>query len=429
MDQEELKKEEINTEQIGSDGEVQTLWTRNFTIITLGTAVSMFGSVLAGFATGLLVLDFTGSVFLFAIYMILFDVPKVLMPQIIGPILDKFSRRKMIYTLDFMSAGIYGIFGLILLKGDIGFVPLAIGCALLGIINSIYTVAYDSFYPMLVTEGNMGKAYSISSTMESLLMIVTPLSAYLYHKIGIAPLFFINCATYFIAAVFETQIRIKEEYVIEKGEKFGISQYVETFKEGIEYLRLEPGLMAVALYFMFSSFSGGANMIVGLPYFRDTYGIKGEYIFMIVGGSMMLGRLMAGAYHYKFKIKPERKFSIAFVVYISIAVLGGAYLFTPVPCMVAMCFASGVLGMTSYNIRISSTQNYVPHEKKGRFNGTFQMLSTLGMLSGEFLSGVMADYMDKRMVVLLFAVVEFSAAWLFMYRKRKNVSEIYNRET
>ena len=407
----------------------QKLWTKNFTIITLGTAVSLFGNVISGFATGLLVLDYTGSVFLFAIYMILFDLPRVIMPQVIGPILDKFSRRKMIYTLDFMSAAIYGLFGLILLKGDINYVLLTIGCAILGIISSIYTVAYDSFYPLLITEGNMGKAYSISSTMESLLMIVTPLSAYLYHTIGIAPLFFIDCASYFIAAVFETQIRVKEEYVIEKGQKFGLSQYKETFKEGMDYLKLEPGLMAVACYFMFSSFSGGANMIIGLPYFRGVYGTMGEYIFMIVGGAMMVGRLLAGVFHYRHKLKPESKFKIAFIVYLSIAIIGGSYLFTPIPCMVAMTFASGVLGMTSYNIRISSTQAYVPHEKKGRFNGTFQMMSTFGMLAGELLAGAMADFMDKRMVLVCFSALEFAAAWMFMYRKRKDVSKIYNRET
>ena len=407
----------------------QKLWTKNFTIITLGTAVSLFGNVISGFATGLLVLDYTGSVLLFAVYMILFDLPRVVMPQIIGPILDKFSRRKMIYTLDFLSAAIYGVFGLILLKGEINYALLTIGCAMLGIISSIYTVAYDSFYPLLITEGNMGKAYSISSTMESLLMIVTPLSAYLYHTIGIAPLFFIDCASYFIAAVFETQIRVKEEYVIEKGQKFGLSQYKETFKEGMDYLRTEPGLMAVACYFMFSSFSGGANMIIGLPYYRGAYGIKGEYIFMIVGAGMMIGRMLAGVFHYRHKIKPDNKFRIAFVVYLTIAVFGGTYLYTPVPCMVAMTFIMGVFGMTSYNIRISSTQSYVPHEKKGRFNGTFQMMSTFGMLAGELLAGAMADHMDKRLVLLCFGILEFSAAWFFMYRKRKDVSKIYNRET
>ena len=109
--------------------------------------------------------------------------------------------------------------------------------------------------------------------------------------------------------------------------------------------------------------------------------------------------------------------------------IGGSYLYTPIPCMMIMCFATGVLGMTSYNIRISSTQHYVPHEKKGRFNGTFQMMSTLGMLSGEFLSGAMADFMDKRLVIVVFSVIEFTAAWFFMYRKRADVSKVYNRET
>ena len=170
-------------------------------------------------------------------------------------------------------------------------------------------------------------------------------------------------------------------------------------------------------------------MIIGLPYYRGAYGIKGEYIFMIVGAGMMIGRMLAGVFHYRHKLKPENKFRIAFVVYLTIAVFGGTYLYTPIPCMVAMTFVMGVFGMTSYNIRISSTQSYVPHEKKGRFNGTFQMMSTFGMLAGELLAGAMADHMDKRLVLLCFAVLEFTAAWSFMYRKRKDVSKIYNRET
>ena len=43
------------------------LWTRDFTIITLGSVVSMIGSSIAGFALGLLVLDYTGSTFLYAL--------------------------------------------------------------------------------------------------------------------------------------------------------------------------------------------------------------------------------------------------------------------------------------------------------------------------------------------------------------------------
>ena len=48
--------------------EKNTLWTRDFTIITLGTVVSMLGSALAWFAMDLMVLDYTGSTLLFAVY-------------------------------------------------------------------------------------------------------------------------------------------------------------------------------------------------------------------------------------------------------------------------------------------------------------------------------------------------------------------------
>ena len=412
-----------------TEGGSNPLWTKNFTIITIGTAVSLLGSAIAGFATGLLVLDYTESVFLFAIYMILYEVPRVFMPSLAGPYLDKFSRGRVIYTLDFASAVIYGVFALILLKGEINYILLIIGTSLLGTISSVYTVAYDSFYPMLITEGNMGKAYSISSTMESLVMVVSPLSIFLYHRIGIAPLFFINMISFFIAAIFETQIVAEEKYVIKKEEKFGFTQYKETFKEGMEYLRSEAGLFCIAFFFMFSAFSGGGHMIIGLPYFRDTYGVKGEYIFIFVMGCEMIGRVLAGAFHYKVKIKVEWKFTIALIVYMYIAVVGGVYLYAPIWLMMILTFSMGAMSMTSYNIRISTTQHYIPDEKKGRYNGTFQMMNTFGLMAGELLAGAMADHMDKRLVVVMFSVIEFAAAWLIMFRGRDEVSEIYNQET
>ena len=407
----------------------ETLWTKNFTIITIGTAVSLFGSAIAGFATGLLILDYTGSVFKFAIYMILYEAPRIFMPTLVGPFLDKFSRRRAIFTLDFISAGIYGIFGFILIRGEIGFVPLVIGACTLGAVGSIYQVAYDSFYPMLISEGNMGKAYSISSTMESMMMVVTPISVFLYHQIGIAPLFFVNMVSYLVAAVFETQIDAEESYVLKKEDHFGIKQYRRTYKEGIEYLKSERGLFAIAFFFMFSAFSGGGHMIIGLPYFRDTYGTRGEYLFIFIMAFEMIGRVIAGGFHYIHRIKPNHKFIIAFVVYTYIAFVGGTYLYAPIPLMIIMCFSMGLMSMTSYNIRISTTQKYIPHDKKGRYNGTFQMMNTFGMMAGEFIAGGLADHFDKRLVVVGFSIIEFIAAWLIVFRNREHVSKIYNQET
>ena len=70
------------------------LWTRDFTIITLGSVVSMFGNSMAGFAMSLMVLDYTGSTMLYAIYLSMYTIPQLIMPIISGAILDRFHRNE-----------------------------------------------------------------------------------------------------------------------------------------------------------------------------------------------------------------------------------------------------------------------------------------------------------------------------------------------
>ena len=46
------------------------LWTRDFTIITIGSVISMFGNALAGFAISLFVLDYTDTPLYYAYEMV-----------------------------------------------------------------------------------------------------------------------------------------------------------------------------------------------------------------------------------------------------------------------------------------------------------------------------------------------------------------------
>lgn len=189
---------------------VSPLWTRDFTIITLGSVISMLGNSMSGFALSLLVLDYTGSNLLYAIYIATFTLPQIVMPIFSGAILDRFSRKKTIYTLDFLSSGVYLVAALILSRGWFSFPMLAVFCFIIGSINSIYYVAYDSFYPLLISEGNYSKAYSIASVLETLSALIIPIATYFYNLFGIAPLLGINALCFFIAATAETQIRAEE---------------------------------------------------------------------------------------------------------------------------------------------------------------------------------------------------------------------------
>ena len=57
------------------------LWTRDFTILTVGSVVSLFGDALAAFAISLFVLDYTQSPVYYALYVFLFTLPQLAAPQ------------------------------------------------------------------------------------------------------------------------------------------------------------------------------------------------------------------------------------------------------------------------------------------------------------------------------------------------------------
>ena len=391
----------------------------------------MLGSAMSWFAMDLMVLDYTGSTLLFAVYSMVFMLPNALSPVLIGPFLDRFSRKKTIYTLDFITAGLFAGVALLLHTGHFSFWLLAGMNFLLGGINGIYGVAYDSFYPLLISEGNFRKAYSVASTLETLSAVMIPFSTLIYKLFGIVPLLIANTVSFLIAAVMETQIRTEEKYLNTRkeddaGEK-GVSRFTGDLREGLDYLRVERGLLAIAVYFFFSTLAGGMTQVVTLPWFRKSFN-NGEYVYMLVWGMSSLARFLGGAAHYKLRLPVAKKFAIAYCVYIAISVLEGSYLFFPIPVMMCMTFASGMLGITSYNIRVSSTQQYVPDEKKGRFNGVFGTLNTVGMLLGEGIAGVLSRVMGERLITVIANAMCIIAAVIFIGGGKKDVAAIYNRE-
>ena len=409
----------------------KTLWTKDFTIITLGSVVSMLGNAMSGFAMSLMVLDYTDSSFLYALYIILFTLPQVIVPVFSGAILDRFSRRKTIYTLDFVSAGLYALTAAVLAMGWFSFPVLAAFCVIVGSVNSIYMVAYSSFYPMLIPEGYYSKAYSIASVLETITFLMIPVATFVYHLMGIAPLLAANALCFLIAATAETQITACEEYIdkqkLTESSVSHAKQMLIDVKEGFRYLRVEKGLLAVALYFTFNAMTGGVESVIVLPFFKDAFS-NGDYLYSLVMGMSVVGRAIGGMIHYKVNMPVKWKFSIAFGVYILLSVFYGVYLFLPVPLMMFCCFMTGILGVTSYTIRISATQSYVPDERKGRFNGAFNMLNTVGSLAGELLSGALAMILPVRGVFVGFQVVCAIAAVVFIGGGRKHIAPIYNRQ-
>lgn len=402
------------------------LWTKSFTIITLGTIVSLLGNAISGVAISLLVYDFTKSSFLFALFMVTYNAPRVIMPLIAGPYLDNYSRKKVIYTLDFCSAVLYLCMYFMLLNNFFHYGIFLVLAFTIGSIDSVYQVAYESFYPTLITEGNYQKAYSISSMFNQVSLIMVPVALYLRDQFGYEPLFLINSISFFLAAVFETQISAVEPQVSTHVEKFSLKKYASDFWSGLLYIFSEKGLCFMTIYFCLSAFALASSVVV-LPYFVAQPGL-GEYMYLLVMGGGVAGRVLGGALQYRFDFPKEKKLFICLLVFAVTSMLEGSYLFFPILWMTSITFISGLLSSFSYNIRIAGMQSYVPNLYRARFNGSFQMLCTLGTVVGQLASGALADFINGRFVVALFMGINLFGVLLIMIPKRQVLRPIFNRE-
>lgn len=411
------------------------LWTRDFKIITIGTIISMLGNAVAGFAIGLLVLDYTGSTLLYALFMVVYNLPKIVAPLFAGPYMDRFSRKKVIYTMDFISSALYTFIFFLLYNHWWNF-PFFLGLVLIiGTIDGVYAVAYESLYPNLVSKGNFSKAYSISSMIYPLAAFMVPVASFIYNSTGsAAPLFAFNAVTFLLAALFETQIGYVETHLDNgTGEKLTKERYMADFKEGLHYMAKEKGLLIITTYFCITTFASGGAQTVMLPFFKNNpelfafVPLDVVTLYTIISFFGVFGRLMGGLIHYKFRYPVEKKFIIALTVYTTITFLEAFQLYFALPLMMLSFFIIGILGVTSFNIRISATQSYVPDEKRGRFNGSFQMICAAGGIVGQLLSGVLGEVMPERQIIMIFMAINLLAIIFIMYPGREHVKRIYNR--
>lgn len=405
----------------------EKLWNKNFTTLTLGSIVTMLGHAVSSFAISLLVLDYTNSILLYSLYLVAYYVPMVIMPMLAGPWMDNFSRTKVIYSLDFLAAALYLGAYFLIRSGWFQYGPLLLGVLLIGSIDSVYTVAYESLYPNLITGNNYAKAYSVSSMLQPLAEVMTPIASLIYMKIGIAPLFLADAALFFIAACFETRITAPETYRDGKQARKDLRYMLDEMKQGIHYMAGEKGLLFITGYFFFCTMCGTGSRTLWLPYFKSVASL-GVMTYTLVQSTMVIGRFLGGLAQYKIKYPARRKYTIAVTVYASICVLDGLALYTGRYVMMAMFFLSGLLAVTSYNIRLSTTQHYLPDTFRGRYNGCFQMFMNLGNIAGTLLAGALGTIFPVRGLVTIFMAVNFVGVFAIMLPGRRHVSKIYNQD-
>ena len=403
----------------------RTLWTRNFTIITLGTVISAIGGVAMSFALSFVVFDNTGSTLLMGLFSAASLLPHTLIPVLAAPYLDNFRRKPVIVGLDYFNGCVYLLMGVYLLSHSFQMGVYLAFSLLVNTTGAVYQLAYSSLYPNLIPQGFAQKGYTVSGMLyPTVIMVMTPVASVLYTSYGLPVICLGEGVLLVLAATVETQIRVEE--TVARGGRFSFRDYAADFREGFRYLSREKGLIRIYTYMPLSQglSTGTANLVTA--YFRTTPGLD-MTMYAFFTTVEFIGRTLGSLVHYRVPIPPKKRFSLAYLVYQTYSAMDALLLWTPYPVMLANRALCGFLGINSATLRESSVQSYLPDNMRAKVNAVFNALMSLSSLVFSLGVGALGEVMDYRRAMTLLNLLLMAVCWLVVWRGREDVKAIYNQ--
>lgn len=401
-----------------------SLWNKNFTLLTLATVLGAAGGVASSFALSFLVFDETGSTLASALLLAARILPDFLLPLVAAPWMDRLPRKPFLVAGDAVNGILYGLLGVYLLRRPFSYVGYLLVSLLLAALHSFDSLAYGALYPNLIPKGCEQKGYTVGGMVyPTVTVVMTPLAAVLYEHAGVAVILLIQCVLSLLAALVESRIRVREQRRLE-GRKFSFSMWAADLRDAWRYLRQEKGVGALYSYLAVTNGVCTAYAPILTAFFRSAAGFTlGMYsLFSVVE---FAGRSLGGLFHYHVEIPKNRRFSFAFLVYLTYEGLDMLLLWIPFPLMLASRGLCGFLGINSATMREAAVQSYLPDALRAKLNAFFSVLVSGACCFFTVVIGALGEVLDYRICVTLCGALAFLACWLTVWRQRRQVRQVY----
>ena len=400
------------------------LWTRNFRLVILASAMGTLGSIAGGFALAFLVFDETGSTLASALIVAIQLIPNLLLPILIAPVMDRLPRKSFLVAGDAANAVLLAGMGIWLLLFDFSYVGYLAISLLLSCLGAIDELAFTSIYPELIPEGAEQKGYAVSSMLYPVLkVIMTPLAAVLLDAIGVAWILIAQSGLSLAAAVTESCIRL-DETARKQHTPYTPRAWIEDIREAVQYLKKERGLRSIYGYMAVTNgVSSGFSPIL-VAFFRTFPGFTAA-MYSAFSVVEFAGRTIGSAMQYRIKIPAKKKYGFTFFVYQFYEAMDMCLLWLPYPLMLINRGICGFLGSNSAILRSAAVQRYIPEKLRSRVNAFIGVLLTVGSSIFSLLMGFLGEILDYRWCVTIGGTVALLACWLLIWRRRSDVRKVY----
>lgn len=405
----------------------KTLWSHDFTIITIGTLISAIGGVAMNFAFSIVVFDQTNSTMLTGIFSAISFVPSILIPVLAAPYVDRCIRKKVVTYIDAGNGILFLMFALFLSQHGFSYSAYLCFSFITGCSNAVYSLAYNALYPDLIPKGFAQKGYSVSSMIyPSVSALFTPIASMIYVNFGVGMICVLQGILLLLASIAESRIHYQEQDD-RNQQVFSLSGYQRDLLEGFGYLKKETGIRNIYTYMAITNATGNGVNMMTMAMFQSSSALT-TTMYALLTSAETAGRMLGGMVHYFIKIPSTIRYRIAVNVYGIYQVLDSTLLFIAYPFMILNRFLAGFLGINSLNIREASTQNYIPANMRARVSAFFNVFISFGVMLVQLAAGALGELFPYPYVALGFSLFCMICIYGVILRHKKEIQPIYNQE-
>ena len=178
----------------------------SFAYLFFASAGSSFGTYLATIALIVSVKDLTESGVWVAALLISTFLPIVLIGLLLGPLVDRLSRRRLMIAADLVRFGVFAVLPFVDTAA-----PIVALAAVAGIAGGFFMPAATAGLPNLVPDEELANANSLSQTMENLAWMIGPIvGGLMLTAWGNTVPYAVNAVTFLISAALIARIPARQ---------------------------------------------------------------------------------------------------------------------------------------------------------------------------------------------------------------------------
>lgn len=387
---------------------------RNYRLYFFGQFISLIGTWLQIVAQGWLVFELTHSAFWVGFVAALGLLPVFFFVLFGGVIVDRYSKRRILYMANAASMVFSLLLGVMAITGNSSILYISILAFLLGIVQAIDAPARQSFIAELVGRKKLASAVALNSGMYNGARIIGPsIAGILLVLSGVGGAFLINSVSYLASILALFFMRI-EHSKTEKVHKHP----VEAIKEGIHYSVAHPMIRTLLVLAAITSIFGWSYTTLLPVLIQDTFH-KGAaslgYFYSFAGLGAVLGAVIVSVYSEKYRkgyfiLGGNLIFSVAIILF---------SLTTNEAIALPLLFLTGLGLVMQFSMINTTIQHLVPDGMRGRVMSIYAFMFMGLSPFGSFQIGALAEYFGSQFAIRIggFIVIAF-AVYLFTIRNK-----------